>query len=82
MEVDKTDVGDEDHAREDAAFWMASRGCIPVQSWVCRAGVYAKAGVRKGDVKVVHPFLDQWEPPLAVGDWLVLGQAPCLYKGA
>ena len=30
VEVDKTDVGDEDHAREDAAFWMASRGCIHV----------------------------------------------------
>ena len=33
VEVDKTDVTDEDHAREDAAFWMASRGCIRVQGW-------------------------------------------------
>lgn len=31
MEVDKTDVVDEDHAREDEAFWTVSRGCIHVQ---------------------------------------------------
>ena len=44
MEVDKTDVGDEDHAREEAAFWMASRGCIRVQGWGVQGWCVRRAG--------------------------------------
>ena len=44
VEVDKTDVGDEDHAREDAAFWMASRGCIHVQGWSVQGWCVCKDG--------------------------------------